>query len=353
MLASRRHQEALLRALPVGVFYTDATGSVVYSNEMTSEILGLSFEEMLGFNWVQYLHPEDRDKVHTEIMRCNDNQEFFAMEYRFVRPDGKTVWVSDRTAPYSGPAGKLMGFVGTMVDITANKESEEVLRFSEERFSKAFLSSPCPMSINSLKDGQFITINKSFTQLFGYLSDEVIGRTSLELNLWENPELRSKFIKDALEMGSVYNLEVVFRAKSGLKLEGIHSAEVIELNGEQCLLSVFNNLTERKQMEKEMARLDRLFIVGEMAAGIAHEIRNPMTTVRGNLQLLGARKENSHLKEYFNIMVSEIDRGNSIITEYLTLARDKATKKSNKDLNSILQTILPLLVADATKDDKT
>ncbi|MHB1421306.1 MAG: ATP-binding protein, partial [Bacillota bacterium] len=258
-----------------------------------------------------------------------------------------------RTAPYFGQDGKLMGYVGTLVDITENKRSKEALQLSEERFSKAFFSSPCPMAIVSLIDGRFITINKSFTQLIGYNINEVIGNTSLEINLWENSERRSKFLKDALEQGSVYDREVIFRTKSGLRLEGIHSGEVIELNGEQCLLSVFNDLTERKQMEKEMARLDRLSIVGEMAAGIAHEIRNPMTTVRGNLQLLGAKKENAHLKDYFSLMVSEIDRANSIITEYLTLAKDKATSKREKNINTILQTILPLIEADAAKDDKS
>jgi len=96
-----------------------------------------------------------------------------------------------------------------------------------------------------------------------------------------------------------------------------------------------------------MTRLDRLNIIGEMAAGIAHEIRNPMTTVRGFLQFISTKREFATQKESFSLMISELDRANSIITEFLALAKDRAMVFKESNLNSIIHDIFPLLQADA------
>lgn len=104
------------------------------------------------------------------------------------------------------------------------------------------------------------------------------------------------------------------------------------------------------QTEK-MTRLDRLNIIGEMAAGIAHEVRNPMTTVRGLLQFMGNKQEFAKQKEKFNLMIDEIDRANKIITEFLSLAKNKAMNFSEKNLNDIIRDIYPLIQADALRNN--
>jgi two-component system, sporulation sensor kinase E len=96
-------------------------------------------------------------------------------------------------------------------------------------------------------------------------------------------------------------------------------------------------------LEKEMVRFDRLNIMGEMAAGIVHEIRNPMTTVRGFLQM----SKNSPLPEYIDIMIEELDRAHNIITEFLSVSKSHPTKRKLKDLNSIIEILYPLIQAKA------
>ena len=105
-------------------------------------------------------------------------------------------------------------------------------------------------------------------------------------------------------------------------------------------------------MEAEMARLERLNLIGEMAAGISHEVRNPMTTIKGFLQLLKEKKECSNYREYFDLMISELDRANSIISEFLFLAKNKAIDLEIKDLNEILKSLLPLIAASGLVTDK-
>lgn len=112
------------------------------------------------------------------------------------------------------------------------------------------------------------------------------------------------------------------------------------------------DISARRKMEDEITRLEQLRLVGEMAASIAHEIRNPMTTVRGFLQLLSEKEGCRENKEYFDIMIEEIDSANALISEFLLMAKEKKINYAMHDLNQVVKAIYPLLEADAIKSDK-
>lgn len=165
-------------------------------------------------------------------------------------------------------------------------------------------------------------------------------------------EDEAKMLQLFEEQGFVRNLETISRMKSGELRTGLFSADFIYIEDQKCVLTVITDITERKQFEKEMFRLDRLNLIGEMAAGIGHEVRNPMTTVRGFLQILGEKEKSLKHKEYFDLMIEELDRANSIITEFLSLAKGKAVEYKIRNINTIVEAILPLILADTMKDDK-
>ncbi|SFM04465.1 ATP-binding protein [Pelosinus propionicus] len=123
----------------------------------------------------------------------------------------------------------------------------------------------------------------------------------------------------------------------------------IQQQNEMILL----NTIRQKEIEKQIARLDRLNIIGEMAAGIAHEVRNPMTTVRGFLQMLFKKEHNSPHASFYNIMIEELDRANGIITEFLSLAKNKAVNLEYANLNQVIEAIVPLIEADARISNKS
>lgn len=149
-----------------------------------------------------------------------------------------------------------------------------------------------------------------------------------------------------LEIG--VRLQILFFA-------GLVSYAVIN-NGIMLLTKLFEqeikSASECEQMSREMARLEQLNLVGEMAAGIGHEIRNPMTTVRGFLQILQRKKGFEEYDEFFKIMIDELDRANSIITEFLSLSKNKRTDLEMKNLNMVLRTIYPLITVDAVSCEK-
>lgn len=109
----------------------------------------------------------------------------------------------------------------------------------------------------------------------------------------------------------------------------------------------FRDITEHKRLEKEMAHLERLNLIGKMAAGIGHEVRNPMTTIRGFLQMLIKKKDCFKYWKYYELMIAELDRANSIISDFLSVAKEKPSCKKLGNINGIIESLLPLIEADA------
>ncbi len=137
-------------------------------------------------------------------------------------------------------------------EIMERKQVEEALRISEEKFSKAFRSSPDSISITTLAEGKLIEVNNSCLNLTGYTREEMIGRTVAELNIWADLTDRSRMQQMLQQQGAVRDLEFVFRMKLGRLRVGWVSAEIIDLGGEPCLLTVIRDITDRKRAEEQL-----------------------------------------------------------------------------------------------------
>lgn len=129
-------------------------------------------------------------------------------------------------------------------------EAAEKVSESEEKFRKAFLLSPDAININRLDDGRYISINNGFSKIMGYAANETIGKTSLELNVWADPQDRKRLVDGLNRDGEVINLEAHFRTKSGEIKYGLMSASILELNGTKHIISITRDITERRQAEE-------------------------------------------------------------------------------------------------------
>jgi PAS domain S-box-containing protein len=231
-------------------------------------------------------------------------------------------------------------------EIMQRKAVEEQLSM----LSQAVEQSPVLIMITDA-NGNINYINQKYTSTTEYLPEEVYGK-----NIWARRDQSKECtaIYQTVKSGKAWQGEIKNRKKNGeFYWERVTIAPFSNKKGEIThLIRVSEDITECKRIEKEKARLAQLNLVGEMAAGIAHEIRNPMTSVRGFLQLLGDKEECSRYKNYFDMMISELDRANSIITEFLTLARNKAMLLKKQNLVTIIRTLLPLLQKEGIKTDK-
>ena len=137
------------------------------------------------------------------------------------------------------------------------KESSETeinrLRQSEEKFRKAYLTSPDSININRLSDGMYISINEGFTRIMGYTEEEAVGKTSLEMNIWANPVDRINLVKELEAKREVKNFEAKFISKNGAIIYGLMSASLIELDGVPHILNVTRDISIRKQAEEALA----------------------------------------------------------------------------------------------------
>jgi len=233
-------------------------------------------------------------------------------------------------------------------EIARREQAEEQLR----KLSSALEQSP---SIAVITDtgGNIEYVNQKFTGVTGYLPEEIIGKNMFEQQYGQSPE-KYKEILDIVNSGKEWKEELLCKKKNGeYYWEYMSISPFRNIDGDIThFIKMAEDITRRKTMDMEMARLDRLNLVGEMAAGIGHEIRNPMTAVRGFLQLYREREVFAQYREAFDLMIDELDRANSIITEYLSLAKNRAVELKEQNLNTIIKNLFPLIAADALMTDK-
>jgi PAS domain S-box-containing protein len=218
------------------------------------EMLGYREEEILPTNqeWADRIHPEDRRYVAGTMQAYLEGKtEIYEVEYRLRCKDDSYKWILGRGMVVArGERGEPLRMIGTHSDITHRKEMEEKLRLSEKKFSTAFRVSPDAINLTRLADGTYLDINEGFTAMSGYRAEDVIGKSSLDLNIWVDHRDRARLVAGLREQGVVSNLEAQFRRMDGSTFTGIMSARLIEVNGEQTLLSITRDITERKQAEE-------------------------------------------------------------------------------------------------------
>jgi PAS domain S-box-containing protein len=130
---------------------------------------------------------------------------------------------------------------------------------SEELFRKAFVTSPDSININRLSDGLYVSINSSFTRITGYSEEEIIGRTSYELNIWSDNRDRDRLVEELKAKGKVTNLEARFKMKDGTLIDGMMSATIIDLDGIPHILSITRDVTDKKRIENELKKSETMF----------------------------------------------------------------------------------------------
>ncbi len=356
----------------------DEEGYILSANPAVENMFGYSTDELLGKNTMMLFQNEDESKK---------------FNFSFIRVSvGKVIEVDalrkdNRSFPADIQIGKTVVenqliFVCTIRDVTerkqmeklkeqkfnymehivekrtlelikANKELEKEIKerkkiaddlyLSQDRFQKIFESSPCLMAIYSLKYRSILDVNTNWMMFTGYSLDELMKTKGLDYVVdSDNNQIN-------LEL-TFRNEKICYKTKSGDMRYGLMSTEMIEIQGEPCTLIVVTDITERLHLEKEMYRLDRLNLIGEMAAGIAHEIRNPMTTVHGFLQL--TRNSSGFSNEILDLMLEELNRANTIITEFLNLAKNKVSHKKKQSINKIIHALAPLIQAEALRSSK-
>ena len=244
--------EAIFNAANDAIFVHDPkTGKILDANKHACEMYGWTIEEIRRLS-VGDLSADDplhaNESALDLLEKAASGSEPYLFEWRAKDRTGHTFWV-EVNLKRAGLNNKEV-VLAVVRDISSRKRMMDDLRQSEQRFAKAFLANPQPMSVTTIADGRYLDVNDSFLSISGYLRDEVIGHTSLELGVWEPPERREEFIEELLTSGSIRNSEMLFRTKGGLFRTFLSSAEQLKIGGIDSVLVASSDITDLRAAER-------------------------------------------------------------------------------------------------------
>ncbi|RYD06126.1 hypothetical protein N752_06240 [Desulforamulus aquiferis] len=315
---------------------------IVDVNDSFLKLFGYSREEVIGVTptilgtWIE---SEARLEM-LSMLKKQGQADSIEIDIRKKSGERATVILSTALIELGGDEH----IVGSMVDISERKVLEKQLKQTNQKMFN-ILDGITEGFFALDREGQFTYVNKHQCLALNKKREEVLGKS-----IWQlfPKSLNSKLYKE-------YHKAMTERIPVQFEMTSVYEDAYYEIRAfpYDDGISVFiKNITEKKKYQKEISRLSYLNLIGQMAAGISHEVRNPLTTVRGFLQMLRGKDECSKFNDYFELMIEELDRTNSIITEYLSMTKSKSEELEMQNLNTIVETILPLIQADAVGQDK-
>ncbi|NEQ75511.1 MAG: PAS domain S-box protein [Okeania sp. SIO2C9] len=265
---SEQRYSSLVKVSPVGIFHTDIMGNCIYVNEHWCEIAGLSREAAMGKGWQQGLHPEDRNRVVAEWEQCVQENRQVKIEYSLQRPDGETVYVYAQSVVQRNTQGQIIGYVGTITDISDRKKIELALQKSEARYRKL---------IETANEGIWIIdaenktsfVNLKMAEMLGYNIDEMLGKSLFDFMDSSGIAIATQNL-ESRRQGIAEQHDFKFQHKNGSDVWTIVSTNPIldELGNYVGALGMIADISARKQAEIRLQESEQRYASLAMAAPV-------------------------------------------------------------------------------------
>jgi PAS domain S-box-containing protein len=339
-----RQSEERYRAL----FDNTAVGTVVIDpNTMKVTMANQAAARMLGFGSVEaatrvdpldFVSPEDRERVHGLIVKDLFEQDSRQThELPMITKDGREIWISvqgTRITQENGLAGLL-----SFTDVTERKQMAEALKLAAEQWTKTFDSISDAVSIHD-KDFRILRANKAFAGLFQKSLHEIMGMHCYELHKGNKPRSGCPH-QHTLATGKPSAAEFY---ESHLKRYLLESTSpIFNEQGEPVgTVHITRDITEQKRQNERLMMTDRLASLGELAAGTAHELNNPLTSIIGFSQLLLEKEVPDDIREDLKLINTEAQRAANVTKNLLTFARKHAPVKQRSNINNTIEDVLKL-----------
>lgn len=320
-----------------------AKNQILYVSPAYERIWGRSCQSLYEKprSWLDAIHADDREHI-MQVATTKQVAGTYNEEYRIVRPDRTVRWIRDRAFPVRGEGCGVERIVGVAWEISDRKQFEQDLLESEQRYR--VLVELSPHCIVVVSNGRIVLINQYGTEFLGASRpEEIVGRSAFD---FVHPDFRSaaqRRIQQALERGKPMPLtEGKYLRLDGSVVEVEIASAPLTYYGQPALQVVFQDISERKKAETRLRAAEKHAATGRMAAGIAHEINNPLAGIRTAFEIVKAAIPTDHADMRFARMIDrEINRISRIVTQMFTLYKPEGEKPQRIFLHEI--------IADATE----
>ncbi|SFJ36228.1 two-component system, sporulation sensor kinase A [Paenibacillus sp. UNC496MF] len=335
---------------PIGMALLAADGSVLMTNPSLCRMLGYNESELIKLGVSSGTHPDDLEadrRLWRQLVR--GERDGYRLEKRYVHQSGSVAWGDLRVTVernFQGIAGDDL-FIAHLIDITEQKRKEEEFKKIEELHNLISEHSQ-DVILRLTPEGMISYVSPAIRGQLGYEPEELIGQYAYEY--WHPEDRKGGWLRrgntdQADSRIFVYRL----RHKNGHYIwQEAHSKKIRNAAGDiQHVISMGRDITERVHAEALIRRSEKLSVIGELAAGIAHEIRNPLTSLRGFVQLYRKEDLEGTKKPRNDVMLAEIDRINEIVSELLVLAKPSNEVYELRDVASIFNHVTRLFEGQA------
>lgn len=324
---------------PLSIMYTDQNGRITTCNERATKLFGAKKEKLIGFSYKSIKNEMMREAISKALGGEKSN---FEGEYLTVTGNILTQ-MSANFSPSFSEDGSVSGVIGIFEDITDRVRAEKSLKELEERFRLAFHTSPDSISISKL-DGTLVEVNEGFIELTGYTRDDVIGKTSRDIKVWDIPEDREMLLESLKKDGSIRNFESRFRMKDGSHKIALMSANTIMLQNTPHVLSVTKDITKLRETEKahqklqsHISQVQKLDSIGVLAGGIAHDFNNLLASILGNIELALLDLTSEDIHSILDEAKRASLRAKSLTQQLLTFSKGGYPIKNEASIRQIVE----------------
>ncbi len=243
---------AVLRDTPALLCRFTAEGIITYVNEEYCRYFNKTRDELISSNFLDLIPEEDREYVWQKFTSLTPDNPVITYEHRVTLPQGEMKWQRWTDRCIFDEQGTPLVYQSIGIDITESKQLEESLRESEQRFSKAFKSSPAPQVISDMSTGEIIDVNLRTLELSGYSRVDLVGRNAEELEIWADQAKRKRITRKLKIKGYLKNEPIELKGGNGRMINALWSAQSIYMSGRRLMLSMFYDETERRRAEKAL-----------------------------------------------------------------------------------------------------
>ncbi|WP_106495778.1 PAS domain S-box protein [Lentibacillus sp. Marseille-P4043] len=312
-------------------------GSIIKVNHSLGACLGYEEDELLSLPSRHFVHPEDLESLWNETASLlNGKTDSVQTEKRFIHKDHSEIWASLSITLAKNDQGQPLYFVCQLFDITDQKHAQKKLLDGEKRYKQIIDETPDAVLI--LRNQKCLFINEAGVQLIGAEhKDEVIGENVFN---FIDRETKEKLIDKHVFTEAVGPLEGKVIRYGGEKVDIELKTIPTVYQEKQAVHAIIEDITERKRTQELMINTEKLTVAGQLAAGIAHEIKNPLTAIKGFLQII--ENDLPDKKTYFNVISQEMNRIETILSELLILAKPQTVKFEQKKIAVILNHVMTL-----------